>query len=141
MTTSNLEQNPSMNFPSQSNRLLVRWFFLLLGGIFFGLGIIGIVLPILPTTPFILLAAACWARGSSVFHHWLINHRVFGKIVTDWQEKRAIPRYAKYLAWTMMTLSCGMLFYRLPTDFQWLAWITSVICFLTMIWMARLPDA
>lgn len=134
-------QSSTVTETTISRQFLLRWFFLLLGGVFFILGIVGIVLPVLPTTPFILLTAGCWARGSLRFHRWLIAHPVFGKMVSDWQEKRAIPRYAKYLAWTMMTLSCGMLFYRLSTDFQWLAWLTSVICLATAIWMARLPDA
>ena len=124
-----------------SNRL-IRWLFLFLGTLFFVLGLIGIVLPVLPTTPFVLLAAACWAKGSDKFHQWLINHRIFGKMVTDWQQKRAIPRYGKYLAWTMMTASCVMLFYRLQdSSLLWLAWVTSGICLATAIWMARLPNA
>lgn len=120
---------------------LMRILFMLLGGTFLILGIIGIALPVLPTTPFILLAAACWARGSQRFHDWLIQHRVFGNIVKNWQKNRAIPRGAKYLAWSMMTLSCAMLFYRMSEDLQWLAWLTSCICFITALWMARLPNA
>ncbi|WP_230655936.1 YbaN family protein [Psychrobacter sp. I-STPA10] len=133
---------PSITQTSQihSNRL-IRWLFLFLGTLFFVLGLIGVVLPVLPTTPFVLLAAACWAKGSDKFHHWLVNHRIFGKMVTDWQQKRAIPRYGKYLAWTMMTASCVMLFYRLQGDWAWLAWVTAAVCLATAIWMARLPDA
>jgi hypothetical protein len=114
---------------------------MLLGGIFFITGLVGIVLPILPTTPFVLLAAACWAKSSDKFHQWLINHKVFGTMVINWEQHRAIPRKAKYLAWLMMALSCGMLFYRLSDSLQWLAWLTSVMCFTTAIWMSRLPDA
>ena len=136
-------ETPAITPASQihSNRL-IRWLFLFLGTLFFVLGLIGVVLPVLPTTPFVLLAAACWAKGSDKFHHWLVNHRIFGKMVTDWQQKRAIPRYGKYLAWTMMTASCVMLFYRLQdTSLFWLAWLTAAICLLPAIWMARLPDA
>ncbi|WP_264480687.1 YbaN family protein [Psychrobacter sp. I-STPA6b] len=135
--TANLSQTSQVH----SNRF-IRWLFLFLGTLFFALGMIGVVLPVLPTTPFVLLAAACWAKGSDRFHQWLINHKVFGKMVTDWQQKRAIPRYGKYLAWTMMTASCMMLFYRLQdSSLLWLAWVTSAICLATAIWMARLPDA
>ncbi|AWT50300.1 YbaN family protein [Acinetobacter baumannii] len=119
----------------------VRLIFMILGAVFFILGLIGIVLPVLPTTPFILLTATCWAKGSIKFNNWLLNHKIFGKMVIDWQQHRAIPRKAKYLAWSMMALSCGMLFYRFSDNWQWLAWATCVICITVAIWMSRLPDA
>lgn len=118
----------------------MRAVFFVLGCLFFVLGIVGIFLPVLPTTPFMLLTAGCWANSSERFHSWLIHHPQFGKFIQNWQEKRAIPRRAKYFAWTMMTLSCAMLFYRLPNHL-WIAILTSIICFCTMVWMARLPDA
>ncbi|WP_261870340.1 YbaN family protein [Psychrobacter sp. JCM 18901] len=71
-------------------------------GCFFILGIIGILLPVMPTAPFILLAAGCWARSSRRFHFWLINHKYFGKFVRDWEENHAVPLYAKCLATVMM---------------------------------------
>ncbi|PNK59783.1 YbaN family protein [Psychrobacter sp. FDAARGOS_221] len=135
---SKLKSSAAVSKPYR-NRLL-RYSFIILGGVFFITGVIGIILPVLPTTPFILLAAACWAKGSTKFHHWLINHKTFGNMVINWQQHRAIPRRAKYLAWSMMSLSCGMLFYRLSNNLQWLAWLTSVICVATAIWMSRLPD-
>lgn len=123
-----------------SRSRVVRAVFLVAGFVFVGLGLIGVFLPVLPTTPFMILAASCFAKSSRRFHLWLMNHPVFGKLLRDWEERRAIPRYAKYLAWTMMGLSCAMLFYRLPNHL-WIAVVTSVICICTMIWMARLPDA
>ncbi|WP_315043931.1 YbaN family protein [Faucicola mancuniensis] len=120
---------------------MLRWIFFGLGFLFLGLGFVGIFLPVLPTTPFIILATGCFAKSSERFHQWLLNHKTFGKLIKNWQERRAIPRYAKYLAWTMMTLSCAMLFYRLSHEMIWLACTTSTVCLLTTIWMARLPDA
>ncbi|MDO5059604.1 MAG: YbaN family protein, partial [Neisseria sp.] len=63
---------------------MARPIFWLFGAIAFSLGVIGIFLPVLPTTPFILLAAACWAKASPRFHQWLLNHRYFGPMVADW---------------------------------------------------------
>ena len=126
---------------NQSDRPTVRWIFLLLGWVFFILGIIGAVLPVMPTAPFILLAAGCWARSSRRFHFWLINHRFFGKFVRDWEANHAVPRYAKWFGTIMMTLSTSMLFYRLPADTLWVAWVVAAVCSAVAIYLFRLPNA
>ncbi|MDO4878802.1 MAG: YbaN family protein [Neisseria sp.] len=112
----------------------------ILGAISLALGIAGIYLPGLPTTPFILLAAACWAQASPAFHRRLREHRLFGKIIRDWETRRAVPRRAKYLAYATMTLSCIILWWRFPHPW-WLPALVSVICLCNAVWMARLPDA
>ena len=63
-----------------------------------GLGAAGIVLPLVPTTPFMLLAAFCFARSSPRFHDWLVNHPRFGPPIQDWRREGAISRPAKRLA-------------------------------------------
>lgn len=133
------DNNDGISTVSRSR--VVRAVFFGFGCAFFGLGVVGVFLPVLPTTPFMILAASCFAKSSKRFHLWLMNHPTFGKLLQDWEQRRAIPRYAKYLAWTMMTLSCVMLFYRLPQSWWWLAILTCVVCLATMVWMARLPDA
>ena len=62
------------------------------------LGIIGIALPGLPTTPFILLAAACYAKASPRLHRWLLNHRWFGPMLSDWERDRSLTRRTKTVA-------------------------------------------
>jgi len=62
------------------------------------LGVIGIPLPLLPTTPFLLLAAFCFARGSPRLHDWLLAHRRFGPPIQSWRERGAISRKAKGLS-------------------------------------------
>ncbi len=124
-----------------NKRKSVRIFFLILGMVFLILALVGVVLPGMPTTVFVLLAAWSWAKSSEKFHDWLLNHNLFGQMVRDWHEKRAMPRKAKYIAWTMMGLSSIFLFYRLPADLLWVAVLTSVLCLATAIWMARLPDS
>lgn len=76
----------------------MRGLWLALGGLFLGLGLLGVVLPVLPTTPFLLLAAGCFARSSPRLHGWLLGHPVFGPPIRNWEENGAISRKAKRLA-------------------------------------------
>ncbi len=69
------------------------------------LGVLGIFLPVLPTTPFILLAAACFARSSRRFHDALLDHRLLGPIIQEWQTHRAMQRRVKHGAYLLMLLS------------------------------------
>ncbi|HUG99897.1 MAG TPA: YbaN family protein [Gammaproteobacteria bacterium] len=78
------------------------------GMICVGLGAIGIVLPGLPTTPFLLLAAYCFARSSERFHGWLLNHRWFGSYVRNFEEGRGMTRRAKAATLLIMWLSFGI---------------------------------
>jgi len=75
----------------------LRWVLLALGWVFVALGLAGALLPVLPTTPFILLAAACFARSSERFYAWLLDNRIFGTLIRDWRDHRAIPRRARWL--------------------------------------------
>ena len=81
---------------------ITRILLMIAGGISLFLGILGVFLPLLPTTPFVLLTAICWARSSEKFHSWLVNHKLFGKMVTDWEAHRIIPLKAKWLSTIMM---------------------------------------
>jgi uncharacterized protein len=69
------------------------------------LGIVGVFLPVLPTTPFILLAAFCYSRASLRFHTMVLENRVFGPAIREWHETRTIPRRAKCLGLAMMAAS------------------------------------
>lgn len=62
------------------------------------LGAVGVVLPLLPTTPFVLLAALCFSQSSPRFHNWLVNHQTFGPLIIDWQQSGAIRPKAKRAA-------------------------------------------
>jgi uncharacterized membrane protein YbaN (DUF454 family) len=83
--------------PLVRNRFL-RGVLIGLGTLSLGLGIIGIFLPILPTTPFLLLAAWCYARSSKKYYDWLISNKRFGKYIKDYREGRGIPVRAKVSA-------------------------------------------
>ncbi|WP_456385928.1 YbaN family protein [Desulfolithobacter sp.] len=68
------------------------------GVVSLGLGALGIVLPLLPTVPFVLLAAACFAKSSSRIHAWLCSSHLFGPMISQWQASRSIPKKSKTLA-------------------------------------------
>lgn len=87
-----------------------RWLWCALAGISFALAVLGMFLPLLPTTPFLLLAAWAAARGSPRFARWLHDHPRFGPMITAWQCERAIPRSAKGAALALLSLSWGILF-------------------------------
>ena len=76
-----------------------------LGWFFFVLGVIGAFLPIVPTTPFLLLAALCFSKSSPRFHGWLLAMPVFGAGVEDWRLRRVIRPRAKFLCASMLTVS------------------------------------
>jgi uncharacterized protein len=76
----------------------VRVLFLALGTLLVLIGIAGIFLPVLPTTPFMLLAAACYARASTRFYNWLLNTKAFGPAILEWRTHRSIPWRIKLVA-------------------------------------------
>jgi uncharacterized membrane protein YbaN (DUF454 family) len=88
---------------------IVRGLLIFAGTLFVGLGVLGIFLPLLPTTPFLLLAAACYARSSNRFYHWLLNNRWFGKYIKNYREERGIPSRVKIstisILWITIALS------------------------------------
>ena len=89
-----------------SNRL-IRRVWIGAGTLFIGLGTLGIFLPLLPTTPFLLLAAACYARGSKRFYHWLITNRWFGNYIKNYRERKALPLRIKALSIALLWATIG----------------------------------
>lgn len=131
--------HPPQKPARKHHRPEVRWMFLLLGLGFVGLGVAGIFLPVLPTTPFMLLAAACFARSSERFYHWLLNHRVFGATVREWQQHRSIPRRSKWLAIITMaaTLAVSVVFFVPHTELQVALALFGVVL---AIYLYRIPS-
>lgn len=80
----------------------MKFVFNLIGVLAVLLGVLGVFLPLLPTTPFLLLAAACFARGSGRMHGWLLGNPVFGTYLRDFEQGKGIPARAKALALLMM---------------------------------------
>lgn len=83
----------------------MRVFYFSLGWFFFALGAIGAVLPVMPTTPFMLLALWAFSQSSERFHNWLYNHRFFGPPLQKWKQYRVIPLSAKIVSVSFMSIS------------------------------------
>ncbi|MEM7221160.1 MAG: YbaN family protein [Pseudomonadota bacterium] len=85
-----------------------RWAYLGVGWCSLGLGVLGIPLPLLPTTPFLLLAAICFARGSEPLHHWLMSHPTFGPMIKNYQTQRAISRRTKWVSSVSLLIALSL---------------------------------
>jgi len=90
-----------------------RMLFVLVGTLFLAIGFVGIIIPVLPTTPLLLLAAACYLRGSERLHRWMIENRIFGEFIRDYTEGRGIKPRQKVitLAFLWMTISFSALYW------------------------------
>lgn len=86
---------------------LKRTFLIACGTLSVALGVVGIFFPVLPTTPFLLLAAVCYARSSERFYHWLLTNRWLGEYIRNYREGRGIPLKQKVLTITLLWLSIG----------------------------------
>ena len=113
-----------------------RALWLLGGWLALVIGLIGIFLPLLPTTPFVLVAAWCFSRGSPRVERWLLEHPSLGPAVRDWREHRAVPLAAKQLATAMMAISSVGSVFVLPTPW---CWLPAIVCTGAAIVLWRLP--
>ncbi len=86
----------------------MRLVWLILGLSSLALGVIGVVLPILPTVPFMLLSAFCFSKSSERLHHWLLTHPKFGPSIEDWQRNGAINKRVKYYATVSIMAAFGI---------------------------------
>jgi len=100
--------------PRTSRSRLVRVLLQGIGWLSVALGVVGIFLPVLPTTPFLLLAAACFARSSPRFYHWLVDHPRLGPWIRDYLQGNGIPLKAKVYAIGLMWLSIGFSCWLVP---------------------------
>ncbi|MFZ3152380.1 YbaN family protein [Pseudomonas sp.] len=106
---------------------VIRYVLLAIGWLSVALGVIGIFLPVLPTTPFLLLAAACFMRSSQRFYLWLVNHRQLGPWIVDYLNGQGIPLKGKVYAISLMWLSIGLSCYLVPLFWARAFMLTSAV--------------
>ncbi|MBL8270700.1 YbaN family protein [Steroidobacter sp.] len=117
---------------------VARYLLLAFAGLCVALGVIGIFIPGLPTTVFILMAGWAAARSSPRFHHWLESHRLFGPMLRDWRKHGAVSRRAKITATVMMTACAVILF--VTTSRMWVAELITGVMALVLMWLWLRPE-
>ena len=116
---------------------VARWSLILAGGLCTLLGAVGAFLPVLPTTPFLLLAAACFARSSPSFHRRLLENRTFGPYLVQWRSEHTVPPEAKRKALGLVVLSFGVSISFV--QITWLRIVLGVVGVALLILLSRLP--
>ena len=97
----------------------MRIFLIIVGCVSLALGILGIFLPMLPTTPFLLLSAAAWVKASPSLYEWLLNHKLFGKYIRNYREHRAIPLRVKIISVLFVWLTIGYCIFAVVDEWWW----------------------
>ena len=104
------DSNKNIHTAKEASNPIIKVLWIIAGSIFVVLGGLGVLLPGLPTTPFLILAAACYIRSSQRLYDWLIANETFGPYLKDYREGKGIPRRAKKIALSMMTIFVGYAF-------------------------------
>ncbi len=124
--------------PTHTYRGTKRILLLIIGWICVALGGVGVVLPLLPTTPFLLIAVWAFSRSSKRLSDWLYGHARFGPLLIDWDAYRVIPLWAKCLATVMMSASLTYVWFVVqPPLLAWLA--AAAVCLLAAVYIWRKP--
>ena len=118
---------------------VVRALLIAAGTLCVELGVIGIFLPVLPTTPFLLLAAACYARASERFYLWLVRNRTFGPTIREWRRHRSIPYRTKVVAIALMSATIAVSI-ALLTRFPLAQGALAVVGVVVGAWLYRIPS-
>lgn len=117
----------------------LRIIYYIIGLLMIVLAIIGAILPIMPTVPFLLVASWCFARSSPRFHHWLHNHKVFGPPIKQWEEQGVISPFVKILAVGGMSVGfCSFLLIAKPV--LWLTICTAIVLIAISVYILTRPS-
>jgi len=116
----------------------MRWLLIGAGTLFVGVAVLGIFLPLLPTTPFLLLAAACYARSSERFYQWLLNQKQLGGHIRNYREKKGIALHIKVLTLSLLWLTIGYSA-LVAVDILWMRVLLLLIAVAVTVHMLRFP--
>ncbi|UDF31749.1 UNVERIFIED_ORG: YbaN family protein (plasmid) [Roseateles sp. XES5] len=105
----------------------MRPIYMLAGLLMTALGIIGVFLPLLPTTPFLLVAVWCFSRSSPRLEAWLLNHRTLGPPLANWKREGAISGRTKVVALSLIAVSYGFFWYRVQPSLLLAAVVASIL--------------
>lgn len=118
----------------------LRWIFFVLGWLFVALAALGVFLPVLPTTPLLIVAAACFARSSPRFYAWLLDSRTFGPVLRQWRATGTIPLRIKALAIALVvTVGGSTIAFALPSP--WHRLLVGAALVTGVVWIVRIPTA
>jgi hypothetical protein len=117
-----------------------RWLLLALAAVCLLLGIVGVFIPVVPTVPFLVVAAWAASRSSPRLHGWLLSHPRFGHLLRDWYEAGVVPRRAKWLATLMMAASGVSMLFITPANFLAGVLVLIVAMVAVGIWLWRRPE-
>lgn len=113
----------------------LRHLIFLFGWLSLALGVIGIALPLLPTTPFVLLAGVCFAQSSPRFHRWLLANKTFGPMITNWETERYVSWQTKRRAMIMMSVTFPLSIWLIPLSWVRLMLLASWAICMIVIWL------
>jgi hypothetical protein len=120
--------------------IVLRWVLIACGWLCIAAGVVGIVLPLVPTVPFLLLAVACFARSSDRFHAWLVEHNHLGPLLRDYLQGAGIPLRAKRTAVCMVWVSFPLSTF-LFAQALWLKLLLMAIAVAITVYLLSLPTA
>ena len=135
--------SPSSTVSGTKRRSRFRWAWWLLAYVSLGIGIVGIFIPLVPTTVFILVAAYAASRGSDRLHHYLQQHSRFGPMIRDWQAHGAVSRRAKWAATLTMLACAGVLLaitVRVASYSWWMAALSIACMAVVSVWLWMRPE-
>lgn len=126
--------------PSDDLSAPARWLLLTLAGLCVLLGLVGLFLPVMPTVPFLIVAAWAASRSSPRLHRWLMNHPHFGRQLREWNEHGIVPRKAKWITSVMMACSAVSMLVIAPS--QWIPVVGGLIAGMAIVlaWLWRRPE-
>ncbi len=128
---------PTSKHPASTlNEQTRRAFWFAAGCLAVLVGLVGLFLPLLPTVPFLILAAFCFSRSCRRCERWMLEHPRFGPHIRDWREHHAVALRIKQLATSMMAISSLGAWWILPSPWRWLP---ALACATVALWLWRLP--